>query len=59
MGGNYNLREGCQTFANAFNKVNSLRNIKKELLDTTSKQEFDNYKYYNVRNGCQSGKLKA
>lgn len=40
-GGSHNLHEDCQTLANSFNKIDSLGNIKKELLDTTSKQEFE------------------
>lgn len=43
-GGSHNLQEDCQTFANAFNKIDSLGEIKKELLACASKGEFDSKK---------------
>ncbi|WNE40170.1 MAG: Xanthine phosphoribosyltransferase [Mycoplasmataceae bacterium] len=43
-GGSHNLREDCQTLANNLNKIDSLKNIKKELLETTNQEEFENKK---------------
>ncbi|CAG8805253.1 46272_t:CDS:2 [Gigaspora margarita] len=40
-GGSHSLPEDCQTFANAFNKISNLRDIKEELKKCTSKNEYE------------------
>lgn len=40
-GANHSLNEDCHTLEKAFNKISSLGDIKKELLESTSKEEFD------------------
>ena len=40
-GGSHNLKEDCETIANSFNKINSLKEIKEELQKCTSKNEYD------------------
>ena len=40
-GASHNLHEDCQTLANAFNKIDSLGEIKKELQNCSSKEEYD------------------
>ena len=48
-GGSHNLSEDCQTFANGFNKIEGLREIKEELKKCTSKSEYDAKKNNYIR----------
>ena len=48
-GGSHNLSEDCQAFANGFNKISSLRDIKEELKKCTSKSEYDAKKNNYIR----------
>ncbi|MCE8163125.1 MAG: hypothetical protein I3274_02805 [Candidatus Moeniiplasma glomeromycotorum] len=48
-GGSHNLQEDCQTFADGFNKVSGLKDIKSELQKCTSKSEYDQKKNNYIR----------
>ncbi|CAI2186048.1 16282_t:CDS:2, partial [Funneliformis geosporum] len=47
--GGHNLKTDCQTFANGFNKISGLRDIKEELKKCTSKSEYDAKKNNYIR----------
>lgn len=48
-GGSHNLKEDCQTIAKSFNKIDDLKNTKKELESCTSEQEFESTKSRFIR----------
>ena len=48
-GGNHNLKEDCETLSKAFNKMESLREIKDELKKCTNKSEYNAKKANYIR----------
>lgn len=48
-GGGHNLKSDCQAFANGFNKISDLRDIKEELKKCTSKSEYNAKKNNYIR----------